>query len=182
MLNLSDFTKSIFGDKKPKIRPTVAINSREDLVNALAIMQTTSAQLMGVLADYNKAIAEAAKIYNPQGQTLQMQILQLEESIIAYCEPRKAELLKGCEGKTLDLGLGTISWYLTAGRVSAIPDEHAAIAELKALGLDNFVVVEETLDKNAIKSNWGDLEDKLTHLKVGGGNEKIKVTVNEVTK
>lgn len=178
MLNIIDFTKKLFeGSKPPKIKPTVAINSREDLTDALAELQKHKAALLQVLANYNKAIAEASTLYCPTGQALQIAIMQMEESIIAYCEPRKTELLKGCEGKTVDLGVGKISWYLTAERLTATPDDYTAIEELRSKKLERYVVIETTLSKNAIKADWNahKLGDKLTHLRLTGGNEKIKI-------
>lgn len=177
MLSIIEFTKQLFDGKPPKAKPTIAINNREDLTNALAALQKNKADLLQVLANYNKAIAEASTLYCPTGQALQIAIMQIEESILSYCEPRKDELLKGCDGKTVDLGVGKISWYLTAERLSATPDEFAAIEELRKLSLDRYVVIEASLNKAAIKADWNtqDLGDKLTHLRLSGGNEKIKI-------
>jgi phage host-nuclease inhibitor protein Gam len=94
-----------------------------------------------------KLKADAETAAGPIGTEME----QVTEGLKIWAEANRVTLTEGGRTKTVDLGTGEISWRIRPPKVSVRGGDEAAIAALKAAGLDRFVRISEEVDRAAIQ-------------------------------
>ena len=163
------------GDKKPTaiesdsrfaellheyVRAGLALERQENEMNG---------KIHAVLEQHIGLARETAEAYN-----------RLEKQLLDYAERRRDAFLKTGtddeDGKAVDFGVALVKFRKNPDRVIFVPDEDAAIKELRAKGLSGFYQTTDTVLKNVIKATpWVLSEKQITSIRLTVGKEKITI-------
>lgn len=106
-------------------------------------------QLLRANAEMNDAIAAITHTWQPRLDALTEQIKTLQGGVHAWCEAHRAQLTRDGRVKTASLVTGEVAWRQRPPSCT-VRGAEAVIDTLKRLGLDRFVRVVETVNKEAI--------------------------------
>ncbi len=136
---------------KLKTRAPVAVpQSQTDCAAQIKKLGDVQRELARRSADLNDTIAQLAKAAEPRLQALQAQAEAATEGIAVWCAANR-ETLTGGKGKSANLITGEIGWRQRPPKCQVGRGMEADVIEtLKALGLEEFVRIGESINKEAI--------------------------------
>ncbi len=163
-----------------KVQPK-PIKSSADLVYALVEFGDLERKLTAIQHQIDANYAQLIQERINDAMPLARRLKELSNGIELYAHEHRETLLEDTDGKTVNLGVAKIQFIKNPDRVVFTKghDEVTAIEELKALGLLEFIQVEEKLLKNVIKAKWTEIKDKVSAFKVGEGKERVQIVVAE---
>ncbi|HCU53341.1 MAG TPA: hypothetical protein DIC36_03355 [Gammaproteobacteria bacterium] len=126
-------------------------------------------QIHAVLERYIGQAQQSAEYYN-----------DLDARLKTYAKQRRDDFLKSGtdeeDGKSVDFGVAVVKYRKNPDRVTFIPDEDAAIKELRAKGLTGFYQTQDAVLKNVVKAKWEALKDgNIKSIRLAQGKEKIYI-------
>lgn len=134
---------------KPPVVPVIKSKDEADakiariaeLQNSLAVIQQVTKQSVDQLVENARQ----------ESEPLQKEIDRLAEAIASYAAHHRDELTNHGKTKLVKLVNGVIKWRLTPLKAVLRDAEEVIIDRLKKLDLERFIVVKESIDKNALK-------------------------------
>lgn len=138
------------GEKKMIKKMAVSVpSSIEEIIKKLGRVGILQRQIGRVNAALDNSVAKltqrAAERINPR----QQEIEELAQGIFIFSQAHRQELTEEEKKKTIVWPTGEISWRWNPYSVD-YRNKEAAIAALKAEGLDRFIRIEEVVNKEAI--------------------------------
>lgn len=128
--------------------------SREDAQAAIEKIGMLQRQRVRLEAELNDRIAPMKTAFEVNAGGIDAALTRLTEGLRIWADANRDALTDGRKVKTADLGTGLIRWRLRPASVTGVPKAAEKltemIARLRALKLDRFVRVEETIDKQAM--------------------------------
>ena len=134
--------------KSPAVSVPVPLD-RDDCASYLTRMGDLLRRHNHVKADYEARIALLREECAPILAGLQDQISALLKGVQTWCEGHRPELTNGRRVKTVNLITGEVGWRQLPPKVSA-RDVEGILAALRQMALNDYIRVEESLNKEAV--------------------------------
>lgn len=152
--------------------------SLDEVQSIIALVGEHEREITRLSTEMNDEIAVITENYASQIQPLKLAIDEMTSKAQIWCEANRAILLKD-GGKTAKLITGEVSWRQCppSVRVRGTDD---VIARLERFGLDRFVRVKKTVNKEAIGEEPTAVAD-IEGITIVDGVEEFKITPFEVT-
>lgn len=112
-------------------------------------------------------------------QPLHEEVSDLKDGLMAWAEANRAVLTDGYKKKTVDLGTGELKWRLLPAKVTISGGDDAAIENMKRLGLQRFIRVKESPNRDAMRED-GDAALLIPGVSIGSEGELFEVEPFEV--
>lgn len=152
--------------------------SLDEVQSIIALVGEHEREITRLSTEMNDEIAVITENYASQIQPLKLAIDEMTSKAQIWCEANRAILLKD-GGKTAKLITGEISWRQCPPSVR-VRGTDEVIARLERFGLDRFVRVKKTVNKEAIGEEPTAVAD-IEGITIVDGVEEFKITPFEVT-
>lgn len=155
-----------------------ACQSLDEVQSAIALVGEHEREITRLSTEMNDKIAIITEEYANQISLLKLAIDEMSTKAQIWCEANRAILLKD-GGKTANLITGEISWRQSPPSVK-VRGTNEIIERLERAGLDRFVRVKKTINKEAIGEEPSAVTD-IEGITIVDGVEEFKITPFEIT-
>lgn len=153
-----------------------ASQSRDDVQADIRQIGDLQRERMRLHADLNDRVAILSAAAAPALKVLDDGIAKLQGGVHTWCEAHREELCG--KGKSANLITGEVAWRLRPPSVR-VSGAEAVIANLKTLGLVQFVRVKEEVNKEALL-NEPDKARAIPGISISEGVEDFSITPFEL--
>lgn len=160
---------------KPQLK---SCQSLDEVQSVIALIGEHEREIKRLSTQMNDQIAIITESYASQISPLKLSIDELTTKVQIWCEANRAILLKD-GSKTANLITGEISWRQCPPSVK-VRGTDDVIARLERFGLDRFVRVKKSVNKEAIGEEPKAVAD-IDGITILDGVEEFKITPFEVT-
>lgn len=163
--------------KSTKTQEFKACQSLDEVQSVIALVGEHEREITRLSTAMNDEIAVITENYASQIQPIKLAIDEMTAKVQIWCEANRAILLKD-GGKTAKLITGEVSWRQNAPSVR-VRGTDDVIARLERFGLDRFVRVKKSVNKEAIGEEPTAVAD-IEGITIVDGVEEFKITPFEV--
>lgn len=157
--------------------------SREEAAAAVARIGALNREVTRIELAMSDEVAAIKASGEEKSGALKEQVEAATEGLKIWAEANRAQITNGHKTKTVDLGTGSISWRTAPNKVKGVPRAKEAlaamIAQIKSLGLKQFVRTTEEINKEAMLADTVKAE-KIPGIKIASDGESFEVEPFEV--
>lgn len=162
---------------KTKAKALQACQSLEEAQSLIAQIGDSQREITRLTTEMNDEIAQITEKYAGQLNPHKLSIDELTAKVQIFCEANRDRLLeKG--GKTANLITGEVAWRISPPSVS-VRGTDETIERLEKAGLDRFIRVKKSINKEAILDEPTAVQD-IKGISISSGVEHFSITPFEV--
>lgn len=140
--------KKVVGEKFVKPKPVVVIpKNREEAAEFVRRVGDAQRKLKRLAADAQECIVAIQEKVGKEAQPHQKKIDRFVDGLYLFFDTNRAELTENGKRKSVDLVTGTIGEHTNPHRVDLGDKVEAVVANLRALGLTQFIRTKEEVDR-----------------------------------